>query len=467
MATRSAVILRGKLRTLGGGQRSWRSALYRPSSRYASYRVMFKVERDDGEWEWQTRGAVSEDDARALFARVEKALDSLQPTPATQRVQKGWTIRALGEEYLTDSRARGKQDRTLEQRESRLNAHILPTIGDVQVAKWRLDHSRAVMEKASATVRTPRGREDLRGQLAAMRKLAYRLGWLDRSIDPLDGLELLGSDYLHGTTGMFISPYLRPETRQVEAMARAADLLCKQGSVEPLLARTALMGTQIRVAGYGGLRLGEQLALRAVDVFFEDGWVYVNGSWVTPRRQDGRGYRKSVKNRVLHEVPLPRSLMTDELLPKVRQLLNLPDSATLQQVTNAQQSERDRRAHAARSLGDPMVSWYNLPVEPVDERWIFVDAATGVPTRPEAFNDRWHRIRRWVDTNDPDNAWPRFIPYRNLRHHAATRWFHQELDEEWETVAMYLGDKLTTVLEHYVRAGDEARKTTVEKLAGY
>jgi hypothetical protein len=34
------------------------------------------------------------------------------------------------------------------------------------------------------------GREDLRGQLAAMRKLAWRLGWLDRAIDPLDGLVL-------------------------------------------------------------------------------------------------------------------------------------------------------------------------------------------------------------------------------------------------------------------------------------
>jgi hypothetical protein len=137
MAARSAVILRGKLRTLGGGQRSWRAALYRPSTRYASYRVIFKVEREDGEWEWQTRGAVSEDEARALFARAEKALDALQPTPATQRVQRGWTIRALGEQYLTDSRARGKQDRTLEQRESRLNAHILPTIGGLRASRSR------------------------------------------------------------------------------------------------------------------------------------------------------------------------------------------------------------------------------------------------------------------------------------------------------------------------------------------
>ena len=46
------------------------------------------------------------------------------------------------------------------------------------------------MEKGSKTLFSQRGREDLRGQLAAMRKLAWRLGWLDRSIDPLDGLEI-------------------------------------------------------------------------------------------------------------------------------------------------------------------------------------------------------------------------------------------------------------------------------------
>ena len=36
-----------------------------------------------------------------------------------------------GEEYLKESIERGKQPRTREQRISRLNAHIFPTIGDV------------------------------------------------------------------------------------------------------------------------------------------------------------------------------------------------------------------------------------------------------------------------------------------------------------------------------------------------
>ena len=45
-----------------------------------------------------------------------------------------------------------------------------------------------------------------------MRKLAWRLGWLDRSIDPLDGLEIGRSTVLHGATTHYVDPRLRPET---------------------------------------------------------------------------------------------------------------------------------------------------------------------------------------------------------------------------------------------------------------
>jgi hypothetical protein len=49
--------------------------------------------------------------------------------------------------------------------------------------------------------------------MAAMRKLAWRLGWLDRSVDPLDGLELGRTAVLHGATAQFVDPRLRTETR--------------------------------------------------------------------------------------------------------------------------------------------------------------------------------------------------------------------------------------------------------------
>lgn len=212
------------------------------------------------------RRANSEAEARKIFAQAEAALDTEQAVPASATIRATRTIAALGAEYIEDSRQRGKASRTIQGRESRLNAHIIPTIGGIPVSKWRVEHSRKVMERASTTIHSASGREDLRGAMAAMRKLAWRLGWLDRSIDPLDGLEIGRSTVLQGATTKFVDPRLRPETRQVRAMAAAADLLCGPEGTDPLLTRLPLFGTKIRVAGFGGLRLGEQNGLRAIDV---------------------------------------------------------------------------------------------------------------------------------------------------------------------------------------------------------
>ncbi len=466
MATRSQpkLLAQGKPRTTGGSSRPWRVRLYAPGSGTNKYQVYFRAPAGEGEpWKRVLRRAISEEEARAIFAKAEAALDTESETPVGANVRASRTIRMLGEAYLADSIERGKQPRTMEGRQSRLNAHILPTIGDVPVTKWRVEHSRKVMEKGSKTLLSQRGREDLRGELAAMRKLAWRLGWLDRTIDPLDGLEIGRSNVLHGATAQYVDSRLRPETRQVKAMGAAADRLCGPEGTDPLMTRLPLFGTKIRVAGFGGLRLGEQNALRAIDVFFEHGYVHVNGSWITPRGQ--AGFRGPVKNHSLHEVPLPKSLMHDELLPRVRELLDLPAKASLQQVINAQEAERQRRAGLATRAKDRNFAWWNYPVPPEDELWLFVDTATGLPVKPEMHNERWHRVRKWVDENDPENAWPRTIVYRNLRHHAATKWFHEELGEPWEVVAQYLGDKLTTVLNHYVRAGEDALRDSVSKLA--
>jgi hypothetical protein len=458
------LLAQGKPRTLGGSMRPWRVRLYAPDDGGTKYQIMFRAPAGEGEpWKRVLRRASSEAEARRIFDQAEAALDTERETPVGADVRATRTIRMLGEEYLKDSIERGKQPRTMEQRISRLNAHILPTIGEVPVTKWRVEHSRKVMEKGSKTLYSTRGREDLRGQLAAMRKLAWRLGWLDRSIDPLDGLEIGRAAVHHGATAQYVDPRLRPETRQVKAMAAAADLLCGPGGTDPLMTRLPLFGTKIRVAGFGGLRLGEQNALRAIDVFFDHGYVHVNGSWITPR--GAAGFRGPVKNHSLHEVPLPKSLMHDELLPRIKELLDLPMTASLQQVIKAQETERQRRASLAAREKDRNLVWWNYLVPPDDELWLFVDTVTGLPVKPEMHNERWHRVRRWVDENDPDNAWPRTIVYRNLRHHAATKWFHEELGEPWEVVAQYLGDKLTTVLNHYVRAGEDALRDSVTKLA--
>ena len=159
------------------------------------------------------------------------------------------------------------------------------------MAKWSVEHSRRVMEKGSKTIHSSRGREDLRGQLAAMRKLAWRLGWLDRSSIRSTVWRSDGEPCCTARRTQYVDPRLRPETRQVRAMAAAADRLCGTEGTDPLMTRLPLFGTKIRVAGFGGLRLGEQNGLRAIDVFFDRGYVHVNGIWITPAMQPGSAAR--------------------------------------------------------------------------------------------------------------------------------------------------------------------------------
>jgi hypothetical protein len=442
-----------------GGQRAWRAALYAPAERYSLYRVTFKEQTDEG-WAWTARTAPTEAEARRIFTQVEKALDAMVATPVRASVQRSRTGRALAEAYLADSREQGKAARTVEQRENRLRVHIEPVLGDVPVAQWRLTHSRKIIDGAKARGVKSVGRlADIRQDLAAMRKLAWREGWLPREVDPLDGLALPRQQTLQGAGRGYVPPDLRPSRRHVDAMAVAADHLSLHGPDE--LRRLPLLGTQIRVAGYAGLRLGEQLGLRAIDVFFDRSVVSVNGSWTQPRLADATAFRGPVKNGLVHEAPLPASLRA-ELLPRCARLLGLPPDASVELVTQTQTEERVRRGRLAGSVE----RWWEHEVPPQVERWLFVDSDTGLPPRTELFNDRWHRVRRWLATHDKDQAWPKHIVYRNLRHHAAGFW-HDELGRDWADVAAWLGDKLATVLEHYVRSGVDALADVATALEDY
>lgn len=442
---------------LGGGRRAWRSVLHFPTANYKSFRVVFKAELEDGTWDWTSRNPDpnTEEGGRALLQQVDEALLTMRPAPARSRVKSERTMTALGELYLADNRRRKLAVRTVEGRESQLRAHIVPAVGALPVGKWRLEHTNLILGRAGATC-GPARLQDIRSTLSAMRKLAWREGWLDRSVDPLDGAEVKsGKQRLHGAGEHYVAPEERPALHMLCAMADAADQLSVSGSgVEEPVRRLPLFGTKIRIAGYAGLRLGEQNALRPIDVYFESNRVFVNGSWTHPRQQDQACFRGPVKNKVLHWAPVPASVLR-ELLPRCAQLLGLPEDATMQQIINAQRKERARREKEARRLNDPEVGWYNLPVAPEDEAWLFIDTATGLPVTGHEHNSSWHKVRRWVDRHNPEHSWPDFIVYRNLRHHAAT-WWHEELGREWVDVAAWLGDKLTTVLEHYVLSGQGA-----------
>lgn len=281
------LLAQGKPRTLGGSMRPWRVRLYAPDDGGTKYQVMFRAPAREGEpWKRVLRRANSEAEARKIFDQAEAALDTEQATPAgadLRRGRSGCSARSTSRTASSAASSRGPW--------SNASPGSTPTsFRPSATCRWRSGASGTVVaswRRARRRSSPQRGREDLRGQLAAMRKLAWRLGWLDRSIDPLDGLEI-GRTTVHlGATAQWVGPRLRPETRQVKAMADAADKLCGPEGAGPLMTRLPLFGTKIRVADFGGLRLGEQNALRAIDVFFDRGHVHVNGSWITPRGQAG------------------------------------------------------------------------------------------------------------------------------------------------------------------------------------
>lgn len=451
------ILAKGKERRHGGGRKSWRVILYAPTGKYAKHRLTFKVPSatDPDTWTPTTRSRVDESEARQLFTETEEWLDGLvHHAPATATEKQVRTIEALGVAALAEAREQRLAVRTIEQRESHLNAHIIPAIGALRVDKWRIEHSRKVLEVAART--RPRSLEDLRTTMSTMRKLAWREGWLPRSIDPLAGLKIAQRQGYHSASTAYVDMSLRPETRMVDAMASAADHLV--ATEYQMFARFPFLGSRYRVAGYGGLRLGEQLGMRAVDVYLDEGSIFVNGSWTQPRGADSPPFRGPVKNKKVHMVPLPASQMT-ELIEVCRLALKLPTGASTQQVKNAIAGERQRRARLATHPD----RWWEVEIDPRDECWLWTDTTTGLPQRSESHNLYWHKVRRWVDKHDADNAWPQFIAYRNMRHHAAT-WWHDELGLEWPDVALFLGDNLTTVLDHYVLPGADALAGAVKRL---
>lgn len=451
------ILAQGKERRQGGGQKAWRVILYAPTPKYPKYRLTFKVPSpsEPDLWSPTTRSRADEAEARELFAETEQWLDGLtEHAPSTSAQRQVRTIEALGAAALAEAREQKLAARTIEQRESHLKAHIVPAIGSIRVDRWRVEHSRKVFDAALMT--RPRSLEDLRTTMSTMRKLAWREGWLARSVDPLAGVKIAQRQGYHSASTTYVDKSLRPETRMVDAMARAADHLVATEYSQ--FARFQFLGTRCRVAGYGGLRLGEQLGLRAVDVYLDEGCVFVNGSWIQPRGADSPPFRGPVKNKQVHHVPLPASLMT-ELVDPCRIAMKLPSDASKQQIMNAIVGERTRRARLASNPD----RWWEVEIDPNEECWLWTDTYTGLPQRTESHNLYWHKVRRWVDKHDSDNAWPNFITYRNMRHHAAT-WWHDELSLEWSDVALFLGDKLTTVLDHYVLPGADALTNATEKL---
>lgn len=293
---KSTLLAQGRPRTLGGGQLPWHVRLYAPDSGQTSYQVMFKAPVGEGEpWKRVLRRAASQTEARKIFAQAEA-----QWTPSERHLRRRTCI---SNDQRAGSRIpEGQPPARYSLARSNGGSHAPTRTSCPRLAKCPL---RSGVLSTAATS-WPRGARQS-SPCVAVRTFA-------------------GSSW----------PCARSPGASVGWTAPSTHSMDRRSNVTP-----CLFGTKIRVAGFGGLRLGEQNDFGRSTSFSIADTSTLTGCWVTPRHAPGR--RGPVKNRILHEVALPRSLMHDELLPRVKSLLGLPSKASLQQVIDAQETERRRR----------------------------------------------------------------------------------------------------------------------------
>lgn len=429
----------GKPRPSASG-RAWRVRAYAPTPGALKGRVTFRDPETGRPTRRTPEDGVSLDE---LFDTIERHFD--QRVALATHVADGngnktrRTMEALGALYLQKLADLGRDREYIRNRKTLLTKFVYPVIGDVLVADWSTEHSEKVLTYGRKHVGEARV-EDIGSTLSGLRGVAQakRPGgrWLSRDDDPLEGVSYARRSREQGAHRSYVPPRVRPATERVNgAIAKSTQLSVWDW-----------MPDIISVAAFCAPRLSEQLGLRPWDVDFELRLIDINGVWVTEHEADERGARRRryrrlyTKNGQRRFAPYAGS-QHEMLLARCRIALCLPDDASEVVVMETITAERARRA-ALTSTGD----WRDFQCPTREETWLFPDHS-GVPPTRELFNDYWHKVRDAVN-------WPKYIPYKNLRHHAAMWW--RSLGFDWDTIATWDGHDKKTLERYYVLPVEDA-----------
>ena len=410
---------KGKLRENAATGRYVQATLY-----YDTMMVVYY----DAEGRRTGRRVPTDVNADEFFDDIEEALDEMVLT------RKGRTIHDLGERYLLWLEKNGREDSYLRNVRSILNAWINPLMGHAQVLEWDAELTLEVAHAAATGYERADGswhsgvggaqQETIRTVLAGMRDLARMRSkggrWLPRSVDPLEGVSFKrGSSGVQGEHARYVPPSARPTRSQVETAIEAARR--RDSSLGSLL---ALMVT---IAAYFGLRVGEQLGLRAIDVDLRERHILITGAITRgggTRTNPGSPFRKCVKNRKIRTVAFWRSL-EEPLRQACCRALGLDpathDSVAVARVIDAERARRQALADTGKAAdyrGHRAASWWQIVMPFTEECWLFPQPGFAKPWTHEALSKEWRGIRdAAADLAADDSAsdhgwteWPTAIP---------------------------------------------------------
>jgi hypothetical protein len=427
----------GKTRDAAGGQRGWKAKLYAPTAACPAHRIKFKAAETG---QWVTRQVPAGVDPDAHFDKLELQL-SQRVVVGTRLEAQRRDMRALHARYM---QWLGTKEENYQTKVNNLvDVWVLRSDGDLLVEDWGPEDSQRWIEAARTARLSPGRVEDLGVALSGLRNTAHRKtkggAWLSREDDPLEGVSYSRSGTLEGADRNFVPVSMRPTTAEAESLIKAARDGC----------RWPWMQTQVTTGVFCGPRLGEQLALRDIDVDLEQRELVVNFAVRFPMPSRGVPWAlKFPKTGRRRRVPYPGRLH-EPLRAACAVSLGLPADAPLSAVAAAQRLKLERKFAAL----DDATPKRGRPIEP-DEGLLFVDSKTGLPPTKEIYGEEWRRIRS-------RSTWPARIPWRNARHHAATWWKRVVVDPStgrevgWEKIASWLGNSVKTCLGHYVLAGSD------------
>lgn len=341
------------------------------------------------------------------------------------------TVRDLFDRLAERWRDDDRTDHYINTRYGRFDYRLAPVFGDQPVRDWAAsnDGCREVLRVARVHGLRPSTIQDLGALMRRLVTHGHELRWIPAGRDPMRGIRYTAGSREQGQSPEFVTEADRPEFAAVEKLV---------GVYEELAVETGISWLPVRalIASQGGLRPGEQDALRVCDIDADKLVVNVASAFTWPRGSDGPT-RKLPKNNKRRRVLLPGSTI-ERLAALVERRLS------------------DGAAHNDLLFEDPRR--VGLPLSESATRKLHTAAALRAGWETVAVR-RQETSRRHLG---PDLR-PRHPNY-SLRHHAAV-WMHEVAGFDWTDVSQALGHH-SVAFTHavYVRSGSEAESRNRDRL---
>ncbi len=312
-----------------------------------------------------------EEDARTKARELESYLASKMPLHGRRDGDR--TVRALACVYM--AHLAGKSVRYQERQDAFLRCWVLPRLGETALTDW----TPAMSEEVLTEARQKLARQTVQGLGSCMRSLvtfAHKSRWLPREVDPMWLVSYSIKGEFQGEAAGFVPREFLPSDAQCSALFDAL-----VASSEPT------WGLAMRLKHRSGVRWGELIALRPVDIEFEPHRV-VHVHRAVEQSSKGRTM-KTTKNKQKRSTLFPASLGGDlaEHVERIRKTRG--DQALLFSRPDGEPAERRQFlrlwTRAARKAGWPMRSpsvatWHPHDLRHVAACWMLFDVGIDAAT---------------------------------------------------------------------------------------